>query len=348
MSTRTILSTATLILLAIVLYAARHSVMHAWHLLGHVNLFIMLAVVPIVMISYLASGEMIFSYLRQKRLISHVNPFSLMRVSLELNFVNHILPSGGASGVAYLNWRMGKYGVPVSRATMAQAVRYVAGFVATTIMLGISLIAVTMDGTVNRLIILTSALLVLLMISATFVFYLIVSSRNRAERIASWVTRKGNAIMRRITFGRQSAPLNYNKVNHYFSDLHDDYVELRRDKKLILQPVLWGIVYVVMDIAMFWVTFMALRTYVNPATILIAYQLATLMGFLVVTPGGVGAYEAVMVMIIVASGVANADAIAGVVLARVIILLVTIVFGYMFYQEALLRYGKRAKSDTAP
>lgn len=330
------------------MYSARGSLEHAWQLLGHVNVPILLAVVPIVMISYFASGEMIFSYLRQKKLISHLNPFRLMRVSLELNFVNHVLPSGGASGVAYLNWRMGKFGVPVARATMAQAVRYVAGFMAATVMLGVALVVVTADGTVNRLIILMSALLVILMLGATFALYFLVSSRRRAERIASWVTRAANATVRQVTLGRKSAVLNYNRVNAYFEELHDDYIELSHDRKLLFQPFLWGILYVLMDIAMFWVTFVALGTYVNPATILIAYHLASLMGFIVVTPGGVGAYEAVMVMIIVWSGIGNGDAIAGVVLARVIILLVTIIFGYMFYQEALIRYGKHAPADTAP
>lgn len=343
-----VLSTVTLVLLAIVLFSARTSLLHAWHLLSQVNIFVLLAVVPIVMISYFASGEMIFSYLRQKKLISHVNPFRLMRVSLELNFVNHVLPSGGASGVAYLNWRMNKLGVPIARATMAQAVRYVAGFMAATVMLGVALIVVTMDGTVNRLIILMSALLVILMMAGTFGLYFLVSDRRRSEGIARWITRVANATVRKVTFGRKMSVLNFNKVNTYFGELHEDYIELRRDKKLLFRPFLWGILYVIMDIAMFWVTFAALGTYVNPATILIAYHLASLMGFIVVTPGGVGAYEAVMVMIVVASGIANPDAIAGVVLARVIILLVTIVVGYMLYQESLMRYGKHIKPNAAP
>ncbi len=348
MSVRTVLSTVTLVLLAVVLFSARHSLVNAWHLLGQVNLLILLLVVPIVMISYFASGEMIFSYLRQKKIIEHINPFKLMRISLELNFVNHILPSGGASGVAYLNWRMSKLGVPIARATMAQAVRYVAGFMAATVMLGVALIVVTMDGTVNRLIILMSALLVILMMAGTFGLYFLVSNRKRAEKMASWTTRVANAAVRKLTLGAKTGVLNFNRVNSYFGELHNDYLELSKDKKLLFQPFLWGLLYVAMDIAMFWVTFAALGTFVNPATILIAYHLASLMGFIVVTPGGVGAYEAVMVMIVVASGIANADAIAGVVLARVIILLVTIVFGYMLYQEALMHYGKHIKPNTAP
>lgn len=344
---RSVLSVITLLLLAVVLFTARHSLVHAWHLLSQVNILILLLVVPIVMISYFAVGEMIFSYLRQKHLISHVNPVTLMRVSLELNFVNHILPSGGASGVAYLNWRMGKFGVSVARATMAQAVRYVAGFASATVMLIGGLLWVTVDGTVNRWIILMSAGLIIVMMGGTFLLYFAVSNKSRIERYASWLTRAANSVVRRMTFGRKSQVLNYNRVRAYFSELHEDYIELNRDKRLLLQPFLWGILYVCMDIAMFWVTFLALGTHVNPATILIAYHVASLAGFLVITPGGVGAYEAIMVMVIVMSGVGKGAAIAGVVLSRTIILLVTIVVGYIFYQETIVKYGK-PKHVTAP
>ena len=347
MSVRTVVSTLTLIFLGVVLYEARHSIEKAWGLLGDVNVWILAIVVPIVMLSYFAVGEMIFSYLRQKRLINHVNPLTLMRISLELNFVNHILPSGGASGVAYLNWRMGKLGVNMARATMAQAVRFVAGFMAATLMLLIGLLMVTIDGTVNRWIILMSAGVILTMVVGTFALYFAVSNKNRIEKIASWLTRTCNAVVRWLTFGKKSAVLNFNHVKKYFEELHVDYIELRHDKKLLWQPFAWGLLYSTMDVAMFWVTFWAFGVSVNPATILIAYLLASMAGFLVVTPGGVGAYEWIMVTIIVMSGLAQEQAIAGIVLARTIILLVTVIFGYIFYQQAIYRYGRPKQLDAA-
>ena len=73
----------------------------------------MCCAVWVVMIGYLAAGEMIFSYLRQKKMISHISVFTQMRISLELNFVNHVLPSGGVSGISYMNWRLHKLGVSV-------------------------------------------------------------------------------------------------------------------------------------------------------------------------------------------------------------------------------------------
>ena len=93
---------------------------------------------------------------------------------------------------------------------------------------------------------------------------------------------------------------------------------------------------------MFVVTFWALGEPVNPAPILIAYGVANMAGFFMLTPGGTGAYEAIMVGFLAVAGLSSGIAIAGIVLTRVILLLGTILFGYVFYQRALIKYGRNS------
>ena len=88
------------------------------------------------------------------------------------------------------------------------------------------------------------------------------------------------------------------------------------------------------------VTFWAMGLSVNPAPVLIAYGVAIVAGMLVVTPGGAGAYEAVMITFLALAGLNRGEAIAGIVLTRVILLLGTIILGYLFYQQSILKYGK--------
>jgi len=334
------LSIATIVLVVVLLYASRHHLQHAWKLLSDVNLALLALVIPITAATYLASGEMIFSYLRQKKLMKAVNPWTLMRVSLELNFVNHVLPSGGVSGVSYFNWRMGKLGVTTSRATMAQAVRYAAGFAATTTLLAISVLMVTIDGNINRWIILMSSVLVFVMVTTTVGFIYIIRSPSRLHHVSGWIEKWANRIVRKLTRGKKPHVVDGTKLIAFFDDMHDDYSSLSKDRKILIQPYLWGIAFTILEIALFYVTFLALGSSVNPASILIAYGVASLTGFLVVTPGGAGAYEAVMVAVLATAGLKEGQAIAGIILARVIILLVTIVLGYVFYQLTLVRYGK--------
>jgi uncharacterized membrane protein YbhN (UPF0104 family) len=50
-----------------------------------------------------------------------------------------------------------------------------------------------------------------------------------------------------------------------------------------------------------------------------------------------------MVAFLAIAGVSGGTAIAGIVLTRVILLISTIAFGYLFYQYAIIKYGKNAK-----
>ena len=92
----------TLVLIGVIIYFSRHELLHAWELLGRVNIWILLLLIPGQILVYYAGGEMIFSYLRAKKSIDDVPPWALARMSLEMNFVNHVLPSGGVSGVSYM------------------------------------------------------------------------------------------------------------------------------------------------------------------------------------------------------------------------------------------------------
>lgn len=345
MSFRAWLSLITVVLLAVILFASRHELMRAWHLLGHVNLWILALMIPMQILVYFAGGEMIFSYLRGKGQMKEIKQYELVRVALEGNFVNHVLPSGGVSGVSYLTWRLGMYGVPAGRATMAQIVRHASTFISFAVLLLVSLFAVTLDGTVNRWMILASALLFGLITLAILGGIYLFSSLRRIDLFAGWIYRTINLVLRKITFGNKRKWLDEETIESFLKDMHEDFVELRRDKQLLVKPLFWGIIYTLGDAGLFMIAFWALGEVFNPAPILIAYGVATLAGLFVLTPGGAGAYEAIMVTFLAFAGIAGGVAIAGTLLARVVILLGTVLFGYVFYQHALSTYGgKRNES----
>ncbi len=344
-SIRTWLSVVTFALIGIILFFSRKEIIHAWQLIGSIQWWILLLIIPVILLGYLAAGEMIFSYLRQKKLITHVSIWTQMRISLELNFVNHILPSGGLSGVSYMNWRLSKLGVTAGKATMAQVVRYVAGFGAMVVLLGAAVLIVTIDGTVNRWIILMSSALVTMMVMVTLSCVFLMNSMTRMQKFARIVSRLVNGIVRRVTFGRAKSVLTAVRLQEFLEDMHNDYVGLMREKHMLWQPFLWGVFFTLTEIAIFWVVFWALGSPVNPAPILIGYGLASIAGFIIVTPGGAGAYEAVMILTLSIAGMSNGEAIAGIVLARVLILLVTILAGYVLYQQVVMKYGKRPNAD---
>lgn len=343
MSVRTWLSVVTVALLVIIIYLARHEIVQAWDLLGRVNLWILLLLIPGQIFVYYAAGEMVFSYLKKKKSIHHLTPPTLARMALEMNFVNHVLPSGGVSGASYMNWRLGQYGVSAGRATMAQVVRFAAGFAGFITLLLIAVVAITVDGTINRWIILLSSLLVGLMVSAVFATVFLLGSERRIKKFSQWLYITVNRVVSLITFGRRVHVLKEKTVETFFDELQDDYRALWREKKILIKPYLWGLVFTIGDVALFAIAFWALGTPVNPAIILIAYGLAVVAGFFMITPGGAGAYEAIMVFFLAMAGVSSGVAIAGILLTRVVMMVGTIALGYVFYQHALLAYGKKSK-----
>lgn len=346
MSFRTWLSVITVLLVVGIIYISRHELLQAWHLLSHVDLWILSLLLPAQIITYYIGGEMMFSYLRAKGSTKEIPAADLTQMALEMNFVNHVLPSGGVSGISYMTWRLGKYNISPGRATMAQLVRFAMAFVAYIALLPIAIFIVTLDGGLNRWIIFISFSLVLLTVIAGGGAVYILSNRRRMWRFADWLVRTGNRVVRRISFGRKKSIFKYRQIERFFTDLHFDYKALQKDRRILVKPFLWGIGYTISDVLLFVITFWAMGIVINPAPILIAYGVAIVAGTLSVTPGGAGAYEAVMISFLAIAGINKGEAIAGIILTRVILLLGTIILGYVFYQRSLLKYGKQANTSA--
>lgn len=95
-----------------------------------------------------------------------------------------------------------------------------------------------------------------------------------------------------------------------------------------------------MDVALIYIAFWSFGVHINPAVIFIAFGLSSIASAISVTPGGAGVYEAVMIAFLASAGMPPEVAIAGTLLARVLLMLGTIVFGYVFYQLTIIKYGK--------
>lgn len=347
-SPRMILSIGTLAILTLIVYLSRHELVKAWNLLEQANIWLLLLLIPFQIIVYFAGGEMIFSYLRRKKLIHHISRAEQTSIALELNLVNHIFPSGGISGISYTTWRMHKLGVSSSRATFAQLIRYVTGFISLMILLILAVVFLALDGQVNRYIVAASFVLVFAIMLLTCAFVIILSSDDRMSKAARGLVKLANKMVQLLSFGRVRQILKREQVLKFFSDMHVDFQELAADKRLLISPLIWGAVYAIFDVAMFMVAFWALGSSVNPAILLVGYGVAGLAGFLSLTPGGAGVYELIMIFFLTMAGVSADVAIAGIVLTRAILLTGTIVFGYVFYQHALWKYGKGVDDGDNP
>lgn len=340
MSFRSWSTIVTLILLGVVVYFGWPEIEHAFRLFGQVNLWILLLLMPVQFFCYYAVGEVIFSYLKSKGDIKHMSRLLTTRFALELNFVNHIIPSGGVAGFSYFGWLLSKYGVGVGRSAMAQLVRYVLMFLAFTSILIIAIIILIIEHKINSAILIISGILTVATIGIALLSVYVIKNKHRLVKFSIGLTKTINIILRVVTFGKKLDVVKQAKITNFFEDLHKDYVEIRQDKKLLLRPFIWSIVANLGDMALLSIAFMALGVWVSPAILFVAYGTAAISGFFSVTPGGVGAYEAIMVAFLASAGIPAGLAIAGTLVLRVSVLLGTIIFGYIFYQLTIFKYGK--------
>lgn len=341
MSIRSWVTLGTFVLIALVVVLGWPEIERAWGLLDKFNIWILMLLVPLQLLGYFAVGEIIFSYLRSKEDLKGVSKWAMLRMALELNFVNHVLPSGGAAGFSYLGWLLSKYGVSGGRAAMAQIIRYVITFIGFVAILCLALVVLTLDNNVNRITLLMSGIIVVVSVGFTFGIIYMLGSRKRLEEFATWLTKTVNGLVRKITRGKKLNILKQEKVDIFFLEVHDDYLKIRQDKKLLKKPFLWSLLLNSIDGMILTVAFLALGIWVSPAVLFVGFGVSWIASVLSVTPGGAGIYEAVMIAFLVSSGVPTEAAIAGTLLARIILLLVTIIFGYVFYQMTILKYGKK-------
>lgn len=336
------MSAVTFAVLALIIYASRDELLQAWELLWRANWLLLALLIPMQFIVYFAGGEMVFSYLREKKLIGHISRLTQARIDMELNLVNHIFPSGGASGISYVTWRLHKLGVSTARSTFAQVVRYITGFGAYIALLSLSLLVLAVMGHLNRWVALAGLGLIIVLAALCGLIVYVFQSRTRMHRAAQVISKVVNAVVRTVSFGRVRHALKINRVEAFFLEMHDDFEELRREKKLLRWPFMWGMILASVDVMMYVVAFASLGITVDPAVLMIGYGAAGLAGLVAFTPGGAGVYEAVMIILLSLSGTPPALAIAGIVLTRAILMAGTIIFGYIFYQMAILKYGKRS------
>ena len=331
----------TAVLLTIVVFFAWPEIVKAWRLLDSVNLAVLALLIPVQLFSYYATGGMIFSYLRSKGELNGVSRWRVARIALELNFVNHILPSGGAAGFSYLGWVLGKYGVKPSRSTIAQLIRFTLTFVAFVMILVVAVIFLAADGRINRLIIFLASLIVIVCVVVIFGTIFILGNNERLRKFSTWLTKFANNIVNKVTRGKKPQLLAAHVIPDFFGELHQDYLAIRRDARILIKPFIWAIFANLADVALIWIAFWSLGYVVSPAILFVAFGVSSLASAISVTPGGAGVYEAIMIAFLASSNVPPDVAIAGTLLARVTLVLGTILFGYVFYQFTVLKYGKR-------
>lgn len=377
---RKILSVITLLLVAFVVWQARGEIVQAVNYLGNTNLWFILLIIPEQLFMYYCVGQMFFSYIAAKNRAEKqqkaaekrdedetrpakrsqkkvelaegsekkISAWNLARVSFELNFVNHAIPSGGVAGLGYISWRLKQFGSSVGQTSFMYLLRYGITIMANQVQVLVAIALICLLGLVpdGAWWVIALALAISFgIVLALVVIVVIASSRKRIDWFVKLAVKVMDAVVKAVTFGHRTHALDRKVVKKYFYDLHANLTIARQNKKILIRPILWGLVYSFLEVATYWLVAASMG---HPEVILqfmVAEAIASAVGAVMLTPGGVGGYEGAMIFIVSALGVDIGLATAVVVTTRVIVLVGTIVSGYGFYQHAISKLGKKEKEE---
>ena len=318
-----------------------------WYSLQRINVWVLLLIIPEQILMYYAAGQIYFAFLRQRKNFK-ISQARLTRISLEINFVNHALPSGGASGLGYLVWRLKDFNISAGQISFVHVLRYGICALGNALQTLIAIIVVLVAGCVlpdGYWVLWLAGLVAGGIIGLIIVAWLIVRKQKNIDWLAATSSKFINKIVRRLSRGKKRVFLREEQVNKFFADLREDYLHLKQNRRILWKPLLWGLFYSFLELATYWVVACALGHLEILPQIMIAEGIASVVGTVLVTPGGMGGYEGAFVYALVKTGVNLQAATITVVVTRIFVLVGTIVSGWGFYQHALMSRPDKFKAS---
>lgn len=376
-----ILTVVTLVLVLFVIWQAWDQIIEAINYLANTNILFVLLLIPEQLFMYYCAGQMFFSYMAAKANAEQKQPekdgensakaeknsakkvtedsteviapnkvssWLLARISFELNFVNHAIPSGGVAGLGYITWRLKAFGSSVGQTSFMYVLRYVITILSNQFQTIIAIIILLIVGGITReayWVIGLTFLICLGVIAAVAAIIVIASSKKRIAWFAKVGTKFLNGLVEAVTFGHKKEIIKRSVIEEYLGDIHRDLMTARRNKKILIHPIGWGVVYSFLEVATYWLVGISMGHPEILPQIMVGEAIASVIGAVMLTPGGVGGYEGTMIFIMSVLGVDVGLATAVVITTRVVVLVGTIVSGYGFYQNAVSKIGKKERKE---
>ena len=330
-----IVNMVTLAALAVLIYAVRKDIVSSFENLGHVNAWALLLLIPVEFLNYHAQARL---YQRLFAIVGNQLTYKFLFIaSLELNFVNHVFPSGGVTGLSYFTLRL-RQGKTLSggKATFIHVMKLGLYILAFEVVLVFGIFALALMGRVNNIVILTAGSLSTLLVVGTAGFMYIIGSKQRIDSFFTAATRALNRLIRVVRPGYPET-INIANAKRTFNDFHDSYQMIRRNYPQLKVPFLYALLADITEIAAVYVVYIAFGEWVNVGAVILAYGIANFAGLISVLPGGVGIYEGLMTAVLAATGIPPGISLPVTVMYRILNTLIQVPPGYYLYHLAISR-----------
>jgi len=224
----------------------------------------------------------------------------LLRSDLTGLGLSHVLPAGGATAGAFRYKLLRQGGAPAGDAAVALAVEGAMSTLMLAVLLWLALVVSIPVLGINR--IYTTAALIGAILLAGLLLALILHSREPVATAQPFTTLIRKLPQRVRPRAQRIAAGAVRQVNQLLSD-----------RSALAASASYAAGNWVLDAASLWVFLAAFGHYLNPVALLVAYGIATLLGSLPITPGGLGTIEGLLLPALIGFGVPGTAAVLAVV-----------------------------------
>lgn len=340
---RGVLMVLTAILVGIVIYQNWPDIVEAIHDLKNANAFVLLLLIPEQLAMYFSCGQIFFSYLRTRKNVKKFTNGEILKISTELNFVNHAVPAGGVGGLAYLTYRLKPYNVTAGQASFLYLFRYAITTVFNYLQALVAIVVLLMLNKIPEGAMWIIPVALLMNMGVGFMLWLIIfvaSSEKRIDKFAKWIVKLESGLIRAVTFGHKRQVISDEKIRKYFTDIHASVVMMKKNKRALIRPALWGIVYSLFEVGTYYIVGLSLGRWDLLPYIMVGEAIGSVFDGIV----PYGLYELGMAGVMVALGVDASTAAIVTVMTRVFTLLFTVASGVVPYYQALS--GRKVSDDA--
>lgn len=326
-----ILNVVTIVALIVLIYIIRRQIGSTIDNFTHINGLALVLIIPIEIIDYHAQAKL---YQKLFMVVGNKLKYGyLYAVSLELNLVNHLFPSGGVTGISYFGMKVSnKHDISGGRATLIQLMKLALTFISFELLLLIGIFSLAIVGRINELTIVVAGSITTLLLVATILFGYIVGSRSRINSFFGSITKLINWLIHK-TLHKSPETINMDKARKVFDDFHDNYQQIIEHISELKAPFFYAFMANLAEVMAIYVVFLAFGKVVNIGAIILAYGVANFAGLISVLPGGVGIYEGLMIAVLAIAGVPARISLPAIIMYRVVNTLIQLPPGYYFYHK---------------
>jgi uncharacterized protein (TIRG00374 family) len=279
-------------------------------------------------LTYVSTGEVWNVVAREaKRTLGY--PL-LMRLAIERHTVDQCVPSAGVAGHAGTLQSLRHSGLPAPVAMEAVLVDLVSHYIAYFIAAAAAFVALSIRSDVSSAISFSIAVFVFISVAILAVSVLFLRNPDLIRKIPAWLSRKRPVAKLLSVFSRISA----DRVLH---------------PRIVAEASFFQAAVFFLDAATLWAVLRSVGAHASFSAVFIAFVIALIVGTVTFIPGGIGAFEAGAVTVLLGFGVPLEGTLAGVFLFRGLTLWIPIFPGLAFVHRELVSFvsfGGRSGSSS--